>query len=165
MGLQSRRTDKPCLFAYSALTHPSSLLSIEVDILKSSSPAKPVQCAATSSVKRLQANVRHKAKLHAFASVARRGELCLTPNVVQLVFDWCRERDIHIDVDVFSKHPPLPLAPKTFSQAFKGHLYKEWVGSTLWVLPFTGMYQRAVQKNFGEGCKGFMLLPTRKQHD
>ena len=148
-----------------AVTDPSSLMSIVADILKSSSPAKPVQCGATSSVKRLQAKVRHKPKWHAFASVARRGDLCLRPNVVQLVRDWCSEREIHIDVDVFSKHPPLALARKTFSRALKGPLYKEWVGSTLWVLPPTGMYQRGVQKIIGEGCKGFMLLPTRKQHE
>ena len=147
------------------VTDPSSLMSIEADILKPSSAAKPVQCGATLSLKRLQAKMHHKPKWHAFASVARRGDLCLRPNVVQLVCGWCSEREIHIDVDVSSKHAPLALAPKTFSRAFKGPLYKEWVGSTLWVLPPTEMYYRAVQKIFGEGCKGFMLLPTQKQHE
>ena len=148
-----------------AVTDRSSLMSMEADILKSFSPAKPVQFGATSSVKRLQAKVRHKPKWHAFASVARRGDLCLRPEVVQMVRDSCSEREIHIDLDVFSKNPPLALAPKTFSRALRGPLYKGWVGSTLWVLPPTGMYQTAVRKSFGGGCKRFMLLPTRKQHE
>ena len=94
-----------------AATDPSGLMSIEADILKSSSPAKPVQCGATSSVKQLQAKVHHKPKWHAFASVARHGDLCLRPNVAQLVRDWCTKQEIHIDVDVFSKHLPSALAP------------------------------------------------------
>ena len=92
-----------------AVADPSSLMSIEADTVKSSSPAKPVQCGATSSVKRLQTKVRHKPKWHAFASVARRGDFCLRPNVVQLVRDWFTECE---DVDKGSKHPPLALAPK-----------------------------------------------------
>ena len=95
-----------------AVADPSSVMSIEADILKSSSPAKSVHCGATSSAKWLQAKVRHKPNWHAFASVARRGGLCVRPNVVQLVRNWCSEREIHKDVDVFSKHPPLALAPK-----------------------------------------------------
>ena len=136
-----------------AVTDPSSLMSIEADILKSSSLAKPVQCGPTSSVERLQAKVRHESKCHAFACVARRGDLCLRLNVVQWVRDWCSEHEIHMDVDVFSKHPPLALAPKTFSRVFKGRFYEEWVGSTLWVLPFTGMYPRGVQKTLVKGSK------------
>ena len=141
----------------SAVTDPSGLMSIEADILKSSSPAKPVHCGAASSVKRLQAKVHHKPKWHALPSVARRGDLCLRPNVAHMVRDWCTEHEIHIEAS--------PLGPCAINR-FTGiqGAFVQGVGRLNLVSVAThGDVPKSGQKS--EGCKGFMLLPTRKQHE
>ena len=114
----------------------------------------------------IQQRVRRKYRKfgHTWLDVVRRGDLCLKPSVRQRVQASAKANELNISVDCFAKSSSLSLAPRWFGNRQGGALAQNWQEECLWVAPPPHLYRCCVEKICGEGCHGFMLLPTRKQH-
>ena len=96
--------------------------------------------------------------------VYQNGNLTVTASFFRRYREWSSSNDISVTVDAFARNTSQSVASRHFGKRRGGALSRNWSDDRLWGPPPPHLYRRTVTKILWEGCKGFMVLPTLKQH-